>query len=96
MACDVLLSEVKVKRAQKEYDCIACLWVDALPRSELNEMLSFTEKRHWLTAVKNRFKILKGDPYVKQNQITDEGNFWVYRAIPAINDICYKYDLFEV
>lgn len=95
MACEMLLRETIVKRAQKEYECIASLWIADIQRYWLNDMLTFSEKRAYIIAKRNGFRILPGETYVKQVQITDDGDLFTYRAIPAMNDICYKYHFFE-
>lgn len=95
MSCDVMLRETVIKSARKEYECVASLWIECLSRYDLNNMLTFSEKRAYLIAKSHGFKVLIGEPYVKQVQVDDCGDLFVYRAIPAMNSICYDYDLFE-
>ena len=85
-----VLSESNPK-ARKLYCCDASVWVlNCLDVCEL----TFTEKRHLVKARRNKFQIQPGDKYYKQVNIwMDEFN--VFKAIPAMNDICIKYDLYQ-
>ena len=87
-----VLSESKPK-ARKNYDCMASEFI-------LNngvDGMGFTrpELRSISKARKNGYKILKGEIYMRQNNKFD-GELYTFKAIPAIAEICFKYDLFAV
>jgi len=79
-------------RARKDYDCMACenmqqAWNDA----DIKE-LTADEHHAYELAKSHNFKILKGERYVNQCGVYD-GQFYIFRGIPAIVDICHKYEL---
>lgn len=81
-------------RASKDYRCNACehlsmAWNDA-------DILSLPqdEQDAYNLAKEHGFKILKGETYINQTGVYD-GSFYVFRGIPAIVDICHKYELFS-
>jgi len=84
-----LLSE-RTPRARKDYLCMACLWIDDLHAKEFN----FSERRDLVMARRNGWKIKKGDKYVYQALVCC-GDFYAFRAIPAIHALCIEYDLYE-
>jgi len=80
-------------KAKQDYHChackhIQCAWNDA----DINA-LPLEEKQAYELAKEHGFKILKGETYVHQYGIYD-GNGYVFRGIPAMVDICHKYELF--
>jgi hypothetical protein len=87
-----LLSESK-PIAKKKHSCDACYWLeDYIP--DLMDQLTFQEKRSIVRAYRwQKRKILPGQRYVKQ--VLKGDDFCVYKAIPEIDEICFKYDLFN-
>lgn len=80
-------------KARKEYRCMAYTHVlNAWNQSDIDQ-LPEEERAAWELAKSKDFKILKGETYVHQCGVYD-GSFYVFRGIPAIVDICHKYDLF--
>jgi hypothetical protein len=77
--------------ACKDYDCVACIWLNEVGRIDFFNLLS--EYRSYLKAKSNGFKIREGEKYIVQNNV-DNGTFYVFKAIPEIHDICLKYDLY--
>lgn len=56
--------------------------------------LTFAERRQIVKARRNGWLIKAGEQYVKQ-AIKDCGDFGSFVAIPALHEICLKYDLYE-
>ena len=78
--------------ARKEHDCYACEWLLA---NGVNGMgYSFFELRQIAKAKRNKWKIVKGQKYVKQNNVFD-GMVYTYKAIPEIHEICLKHNLYD-
>jgi hypothetical protein len=86
-----VLSESKPV-AKKDYQCDACNWLIEVGVNDIG--LTFAEYRQVVKAKRNGWKIRKGEHYYKQAQIFD-GEFCVFKGIPAIVDICQKYKLFD-
>ena len=84
-----LISETRPK-ARKQYQCDACSVFNE--RGELKD-LTIDEKDDYLKAQANDYMILPGETYIKQ--IVKDDVIGTFRAIPAIFDICVKYDLFD-
>ncbi len=78
--------------AAKDHSCSACEWIynciDDI------DFLTFSEKRTIVKARKNDWMIKKGEKYFVQNNVQD-GEFYVFKAIPAIHEICIEYDIYE-
>ena len=56
---------------------------------------TFTELRKIVKARRNGWKIKKGEKYIRQNNVDEtSGDFYTYKAIPAIHDICIKNDVY--
>ena len=87
-----LLSET-TQRARKEYGCDASEFLYANCLSDLDG-ITFTEKKAIANARRNNWKIKPGEEYFKQISKYD-GEFCMFRAIPAIDEICRKYDLYR-
>ncbi len=80
--------------AKKEHPCNACEWLIEYGLSSLKELnLTLSEYRAIAKAKSNGWKIKKGERYFKQAQIF-EGDFCVFKAIPEINDICTKHNIY--
>jgi len=57
--------------------------------------MTFSEWRSVIKAKQNGFKILKGQTYLRQFNRDSGNNAWTFRAIPEINKICLKFDLYS-
>jgi len=78
--------------ARKDYHCEASDWIINTVGLDEREF----EPEDWAKieeARKNGFKILKGEKYINVSGKW-EGEFSTFRAIPELNDICIKYDLY--
>lgn len=76
--------------AKKDHRCSACVWIMELI---CEYDFTFAELREIVKARKNGWRINAGEEYIKQINICD-GDFYVYKAIPAIHEICIKNDVF--
>lgn len=85
-----LLTE-HLRTARKEHECMACLWLEYL--DDLYD-LTFAEKRAIVLAKQNNWRIKPGQQYLDQ-RIANEDGVYTFKAIPAIDQICQKYDLYE-
>ena len=85
-----ILSEYS-HRAAKDHFCSACEWIRELL---YNYEFTFAERRIIIKARKNGWMIKKGEEYIIQNSVSN-GEFYAFKAIPAIHDICLKYDIYE-
>ena len=78
--------------AKKDYDCDAWPWINN--GELLNQgILSVSDYRSIIKAQRNGFTIKVGEKYVKRNGKFD-GDFCTFRAIPSLDDICQKYELY--
>lgn len=78
-------------KAKKDYICNAIEWV---VNSDCWCDLTFTEKKEMVKAKRNKWKIKKGQVYYKQVGIWN-GDFGVFRAIPSIDNICQRLELYQ-
>ncbi len=76
--------------ARKAHHCDALQYVLA---DYEDGMYTYAELRQIVKAKRQRGMILPGQRYLRIVQIYD-GDFGVFRAIPEIDDICCKYDLY--
>jgi hypothetical protein len=76
--------------AKKDYPCNASEWVY---ESLMYVKFTFSEKRDIVKAKRNGWKVKKGEKYIRQFN-TEGGDTWAYIAIPAMDELCQKYDLF--
>ena len=83
----MLLRETKPK-AKKKYYCDVFVWVD---NSGIYNELTDEEKKQ-VDDCGGSIKI--GEKYIHQVQVND-GDFYIFRANVAMNEICEKYDLYE-
>ena len=79
-----------LRDATKDHKCMASDWLIKLDMA----LLSFTEKKTIIKARRNGFRIEKGSIY-RQNGCRYKGRFYSYKAIPAMHDLCIKYELFD-
>lgn len=80
------------QKARKSYRCDACNFLFEFEPRDLG--LTFSEMREMVKARQKGYRILPGEVYVRQFN-KDGGDTWVFRAIPAIDKICVKYDLYR-
>ena len=77
--------------ADKDHHCSACDWLCQV----LHDFkFTFAERRDIVKARKDGWMIKKGKKYIVQNNVAC-GEFYVFKAIPEIHDICLDYDLYE-
>lgn len=86
--------------ARKTYTCNACEWIDALlPYDLLDYKLTYAELREIVKARRNHWQIVPGQEYIKQAVIYDNHEYGTHietwRAIPAIDAICRKYEIYD-
>ena len=86
-----VLSESNPK-AIKEHECMACDFI--LAQGVDGFGYSRDELRLIAKARKNKYKIQVGQKYIKQNNVFD-GEFYTFKAIPEMHEICIKHDLYE-
>lgn len=86
----MLISESRCK-ARKAHSCMAYEYLNGFG-VELE--LTYAEKRAIVRAKLNGGKIQPGEEYIRQFMDWD-GEKGTYKAIPAIHDICIKYDVFD-
>ena len=82
--------------ARKDYPCDACVWLLEFGnlRQIINELdLTFTQKRLIIKVFNDGRKIRKGAKYLKQNN-KQGGRIFTFRAIPEIDDVCIKNDIY--
>lgn len=79
--------------AKKNYNCHACyfLFEDDWWREKIK--MTFSEYRAIIIAKRHKYKILKGERYIRQFN-KKFGDTWTFRAIPAIHEICCKYKIY--
>lgn len=78
--------------AKKDYSCDACDYI--LKNGIDGNNYPISELRKIVKAKMNGYKILKGERYVMQVNKLD-GDFYVFRAIPEMHELCLKYELYE-
>jgi len=78
--------------ARKEHDCMASEFILADGVNGFG--YSFADLRIIAKAKKNKFKIIKGQKYIRQNNKFD-GELYTFKAIPEMHQICLNYDLYE-
>ena len=81
------------QKANKDYHCDASEWLMNNGFGYCD--FSFSEKRVIAKARRNKYRITKGDMYLKQNN-KFSGEIYTFRAIPEIHAICINHDLYEV
>jgi len=87
----VILSESK-PLARKAHNCMAC---DFILSCGVNGFgYTFAELRLIVKARRNNYKIVKGQKYIRQNNICD-GDIYTFKAIPEMHELCLKYDHYE-
>lgn len=82
------------RKARKDYNCEACDWV-LNDISYVLELCSYAEKRDLVKAKRNKWHIKKGQEYLYTSGMWD-GEWCVFRAIPEIDSICQRHDLYDV
>ena len=92
-----IISHKHIKFAMKDYHCDACDYIRQ--HGSFNELcqqnsLSFAEKRSLIRAKQNKYKVIKGDSYIRQF-LNQDGETYEFKAIPEIHSICVKYDIYN-
>ena len=77
--------------ARKDYDCMACDWIN---NSWGNFDFSVSELKSIARARKAGYKIKKGQKYIRQTN-KFEGRIYTFVAIPEMDEICLKHDIYE-
>ena len=77
--------------ARKKHDCMACEFI--LNNGIDGNGFTRPELRAISKARKNKWQIVEGEKYTKQNNIS-YGDLYTFKAITAMHDICIKYDMY--
>ena len=77
--------------ARKSHHCMASDFILANGISGYG--YSFSELRSIAKAKRNKFLIIKGQTYLRQNNKFD-GDIYTFKAIPALHQICLDHDLY--
>jgi len=86
-----LLSQ-KEPVARKEYNCMASNFIRE--SGNLRGLtFTFSEWRAIITARENNWNIIPGEKYIRQ-AIAYDGSVYTFIAIPAIHEICLKYEFY--
>jgi len=80
-------------KATKDYHCQACEHISCAWNEADILALPDNERKAYELAKSKNFRILKGEEYVCQSGVYD-GQFYTFRRIPDMVDICHKYELF--
>lgn len=89
-----VISQTKPK-ANKSHTCNACEFLrEGGDHLGNNTGITFAEFRAIAKAKKNNWQIMLGDVYLRQRN-TDGETQWIFKAIPAIDGICWKLDLYD-
>jgi len=88
------IGETTYPKARKVYHCQASDWILYGDFWETLRCCNWDEKRDIVRAKRNNYRIQPGQQYLRQ-AIVFEGRMETFRAIPAMHDICIKYDLYQ-
>lgn len=80
-------------KARKDYPCDAWGWLSNCDCQEFST-LTFSERKSIVKAKRNSFKIKRGEIMYKCSGRFD-GEFTIFRAIPELDAICKKYDIYQ-
>ena len=78
--------------ARKPHYCDACDWLCNYGWNGMG--LSFSEMRDVAKAKANKWHIVKGQKYLRQNNVQD-GELRTFKAIPEIHAICLAHDYYD-
>lgn len=81
------------RTARKSHECNAWLYLDE-NLSDLRGELKFSELRAIAKMKRSQGHILPGEKYQESHFVGSEG-WQVVRANPAINAICWRFDLYD-
>lgn len=91
-----LLSNSKIKKSRKDYDCDASVWLQHhLDHVGTDTGLTFSEFRDYIKAKEHDFEIKKGEPYIRQ-QYEYAGEVQTFRVIPEIHNINLRLNLYSL
>ena len=82
----------QILKARKDHECGACLWIEDLLKEQI---FSFSEYRQIAKAKKNGWKIKKGEYYTKQVYKDGGGEFFTFKGITVMHEICIKHGLYQ-
>tara|TARA_R110000764_G_scaffold146819_1_gene234604 strand:- start:3658 stop:3930 length:273 start_codon:yes stop_codon:yes gene_type:complete len=77
---------------RKEHNCDASDWILSAGIDGVG--FSISEKRALVKARRNKWKISKGQKYIRQGNIQD-GELYTFKAIPELHSICLKCNLYD-
>lgn len=78
--------------ARKPHDCMASGFI--LAHGVNGNGYSFAELRAIAKAKKNKYKVIKGQKYIRQNN-TFDGELYTFKAIPEMHEICLNHELYD-
>ena len=83
-------------KSRKEYFCESSEWLinDHHYLSDIGD-LTFAEKRVLAKARMNKWKIQKGEKYMRITGTNCDGKIYDSKVIPEIDAICRKYDAYD-
>lgn len=80
------------RKSRKDHNCCACEWLLNYGLGQVD--FTFAEYRTIAKAKRNKWRVKKGETYLSQCNVQD-GDIQTIKAIPAIHDLCVKYDLYQ-
>ena len=82
--------------AKKTYGCDACCWLDNFSIQDFlaHCQPTYGELRTVAKARRNCWRILPGQEYITRVSVSG-GELYVFRAIPEIDAICHKYEIYD-
>jgi len=85
----IILSESK-PIAKKVHHCNASEFI----REYINQgHFTVSDYRQIVKAKRNNWRIMPGERYIRQVIVRD-GDFYCFKAIPEMDALCWKYDLY--
>tara|TARA_R110000772_G_scaffold8649_1_gene28710 strand:+ start:644 stop:916 length:273 start_codon:yes stop_codon:yes gene_type:complete len=78
--------------ARKQHNCMACEFI--LNCGVNGFGYTFAELRLIAKAKRNNYNVVKGQKYIRQNNICD-GEIYTFKAIPEMHELCLKHDLYD-
>lgn len=92
-SCIQVINEGVVKKARKDHECGASLFI----RDHVHELswlkLKFSELREVVRMKNNGWKIKKGDSYIWQFN-NNHGDVYLFKANKTIHEICVRHGLY--
>jgi len=88
------VGETTYPTAKKVHNCMASEWIVNGDLHETFRCCTWDEKKAIIRARRNNYRIHPGQKYLRQAMVWD-GQLGTFKAIPAMHDICCKYNLYE-